>query len=70
MEEYKLELSGHFKPNVKPFPVHLSHADMKPMKYARYILANEARNEHLISLQKKEIPFSLGLYARDYSLDK
>jgi len=69
-DDFRMDLIGQFKSHVKPFPVHLSHEDMKPIKNAHFSLSNEAQNEYLLSLKNGEVPFSFGLYARDYSLDQ
>lgn len=65
--DFKLKLNGHFKPGVKPIPTHLSSVDMKPLNFTKYSVLDE--RTFSLSHESEEMPFSIGLYARDYSLD-
>ena len=55
---------------VKPIPTHLGASDMKPMQGGQVAFKSlEPPDLYSITLKGTELPYSLGLYARDYSSD-
>ena len=54
----------------KPIPTHLGASDMKPMQGGQVAFKSlEPPDLYSITLKGTELPYSLGLYARDYSSD-